>query len=78
MDTVDFAVPIACTLEADGGNMEQRLGEWRAVLAEATGREEIEDGVAVTGDLYLDPAAGNRGSRPAVPVDVASSARAGR
>jgi len=27
MDTVDFAVPIACTLEADGGNMEQRLGE---------------------------------------------------
>jgi len=48
MDSIDFATPIVCSLEADGGNMEQRLHEWRAVLAEATGREEIEEGVAVT------------------------------
>jgi hypothetical protein len=45
--------PLVCTLDADGdntdgGNMERRLGEWRAVLAEATGREEIEDGIAVS------------------------------
>jgi hypothetical protein len=38
--------PIACTL--DGGDLAGRLGEWRAILAEATGREETEDGVAVT------------------------------
>jgi hypothetical protein len=32
----------------DGGSMQRRLGEWRAVLAGATGREEIEDGIAVS------------------------------
>jgi hypothetical protein len=39
--------PIACTLDNDGGNMEQRLGEWRAILNQATGREELDDGIAV-------------------------------
>jgi hypothetical protein len=40
--------PIACTLDADGGDMAARLGEWRSVLAEATGQEQIEEGIAVT------------------------------
>jgi hypothetical protein len=40
--------PIACTLEADGGDMAERLGAWRAVLAQATGREETGEGVALT------------------------------
>jgi hypothetical protein len=35
-------------LEADGGDLAGRLGEWQAILAQATGREAIEDGVAVT------------------------------
>jgi hypothetical protein len=40
--------PIVCTLEEDGGDMTERLGEWQAVLARATGREALDDGVAVT------------------------------
>jgi hypothetical protein len=42
--------PIVCTLDADGGNMAERLGEWQAILAQATGREAIDEGVAVTFD----------------------------
>jgi hypothetical protein len=42
--------PIVCTLNADGGNMAERLGEWQTVLAQAIGRETIDDGVAVTFD----------------------------
>jgi hypothetical protein len=42
--------PIMCTLDADGGDLARRLGEWRTVLAQATGREATEDGVAVTFD----------------------------
>jgi hypothetical protein len=40
--------PIVCTLDANGGSMAERLGEWRTVLAQATGREAIDEGVAVT------------------------------
>jgi hypothetical protein len=42
--------PVVCTLDADGGNMAERLGEWQAILAQATGREAIDEGVAVTFD----------------------------
>src|SRR5262249_58969454 len=41
---------IACTLDADGGDMVARVGEWHAILAAATGREETGEGVAVTFD----------------------------
>jgi hypothetical protein len=40
--------PIVCTLDADGGDMVGRIGEWQAILAQAAGREEIADGIAVT------------------------------
>ncbi len=40
--------PVVCTLDADGGNMTDRLGQWQTILGQATGREEIEEGVAVT------------------------------
>lgn len=39
--------PIVCTLDADGGDLTRRLADWRAVLGQATGREAIDDGVAV-------------------------------
>jgi hypothetical protein len=42
--------PIVCTLDADGGNMAERLGEWQTILVRATGRETIDEGVAVTFD----------------------------
>jgi hypothetical protein len=42
--------PIACTLDADGGDRTERLREWHAVLVAATGREEIDEGIAVTFD----------------------------
>jgi hypothetical protein len=40
--------PIQCTLDADGGDMAGRLGEWQTILGQATGREEIDEGIAVT------------------------------
>ena len=53
---IDFAagavtqggLPIVCTLDAEGGDLVGRVGEWRSVLAEATSREAIAEGVAVT------------------------------
>jgi len=42
--------PIVCTLDADGGDMTARIGDWQAILAQATGREHIDDGVAVLFD----------------------------
>jgi hypothetical protein len=39
--------PIACTLDGDG-EYEARIGAWQAVLATATGREELVDGIALT------------------------------
>lgn len=36
-------IPIACTLPADG--MEDRLEEWRSVLARAASRQPVPDGV---------------------------------
>jgi len=47
----------ACDLEADGGDMVDRTDRWRAVLVRATGRESIDDGVAVTFDHDVDLAA---------------------
>ncbi len=41
-------VPIVCTLDTDGGDLAGRVGEWEAVLAQATGREPTDDGIAVT------------------------------
>jgi hypothetical protein len=41
-------LPIVCTLETDGGNMAERAGEWQAVIAQATGQERVDDGVALT------------------------------
>jgi hypothetical protein len=40
--------PIVCTLDADGGDMEARLHEWRAILGEATARRDTDEGVAMT------------------------------
>jgi hypothetical protein len=40
--------PIVCTLEADGGDLAGRVGEWDRILGQATGREMIPEGVAVT------------------------------
>ena len=40
--------PVVCTLDADGGDMAERLHQWRAVLAQATGREAVDGGIAVT------------------------------
>jgi len=42
--------PVVCTLDADGGDMVGRLAEWQTVLAQATGREEIDEGIAVLFD----------------------------
>ena len=42
--------PIVCTLDADGGDMAERLDEWRAILAQARGRRTIDGGVAVIFD----------------------------
>jgi len=42
--------PIVCTLHTNDGSRAQRLGEWQGVLAQATGREPIDDGIAVTFD----------------------------
>lgn len=41
-------LPIVCTLDADSGDLVGRLGEWQTILAAATSREGIEEGVAVT------------------------------
>jgi len=38
---------IVCDLAADGGDMIARIDRWQAVLARATRREAIQDGVAV-------------------------------
>jgi hypothetical protein len=46
--------PIVCTLDADGGDMAERLGEWQAVLTGATGREAIDEGVAVMFDFDVE------------------------
>jgi hypothetical protein len=40
--------PIVCTLDADGGDMEARLHEWRAILSTASRRRDTDEGVAVT------------------------------
>jgi hypothetical protein len=40
--------PIVCTLDADGGDMDARLHEWRAILGEASSRRDTDEGVAVT------------------------------
>ena len=40
--------PLVCTLDADGGDLAERLDQWRAVLAQATGREPVDGGIAVT------------------------------
>jgi hypothetical protein len=37
-------------MAADGGDMTDRTDRWRAVLSQATGREAVDDGVAVTFD----------------------------
>jgi hypothetical protein len=41
-------IPIVCTLDADGADLEERVNEWHAVLAQATSRQAIPDGVAAT------------------------------
>jgi hypothetical protein len=41
-------VPIACTLDADGDDITERVRDWHALLSLATGREELDDGIAVT------------------------------
>ncbi len=41
------AVPVACTLDA-GRDVAERLDQWRAVLGQATGREAVDGGIAVT------------------------------
>ena len=38
--------PIACTLS--GGDQDQRLGEWRQLLAQATARQPVPDGLQLT------------------------------
>ncbi|HEX3750255.1 MAG TPA: hypothetical protein VHW06_06800 [Streptosporangiaceae bacterium] len=38
--------PIACALSA--GDQDRRVGEWRELLAQATGREPVPDGVRFT------------------------------
>jgi hypothetical protein len=40
--------PIVCTLDADGGDMTARIGDWQAMLVQATGRGHTDDGIAVT------------------------------
>ena len=45
--------PVVCTLDAEGGDMAERLGDWQAVLAGATGRYETAEGIAVTFDHDL-------------------------
>ena len=40
--------PVVCTLDADGGDMVGRIEEWQVILAQATGREKIAEGIAVT------------------------------
>jgi hypothetical protein len=40
--------PVVCTLDADGGDMEARLHEWRAILGEASSRRDTAEGVSVT------------------------------
>jgi hypothetical protein len=40
--------PIVCTLDADGGDMEARLHEWRAILGEGINRRDTDEGVALT------------------------------
>jgi hypothetical protein len=39
---------IVCTLDADGGDLTGRVVEWHCLLGQATGREAIEGGIAVT------------------------------
>ena len=39
---------IVCALDADGGDPAERLDQWRAMLAQATGREAVDGGIAVT------------------------------
>jgi DNA-binding transcriptional MerR regulator len=38
--------PVACTLS--GGQLGERIGQWQALVARASGREEIEDGLRLT------------------------------
>lgn len=40
--------PVACTLDAEGGDLTARIGEWQAVLSGATAREALDDGIALT------------------------------
>jgi hypothetical protein len=49
-ELVEHGQPIVCTLDVDGGNMAERLGEWRTILAQATGREAVDEGIVVTFD----------------------------
>jgi hypothetical protein len=46
--TTRDGLPIVCTLDADGEDLVGRVGQWQTVLSQATGREAIEEGVAVT------------------------------
>jgi hypothetical protein len=39
---------IECTLEADGGDPAARATDWQSMVAGATTRERIDNGVAVT------------------------------
>jgi hypothetical protein len=48
--TVEGMDIVACTLPSEGDDRQRRVAEWRAVLAGATGREETDEGVAVTFD----------------------------
>ena len=41
-------LPIVCTLDADGGDLAARVGEWQTILAGASKRERIDQGIAVT------------------------------
>jgi len=40
--------PVVCTLDADGGDLVGRVEQWRSILSQATGRETVEGGLAVT------------------------------
>jgi hypothetical protein len=46
------AGPIACTL--DGGEVRERVAEWRAVAAQARSRERIDGGIRLRFDA-IDP-----------------------
>jgi hypothetical protein len=48
----DMAAKVVCTL--DGGDVEGRLAEWRAVAAQATDRRRIDGGLRLTFDDEID------------------------